>query len=136
MKVLLIAILAALVPVAAFPQTSTLATPAPEEFPKGGFDRSSKIKVSGRIEKLDTLDGKPIFWVFATGAVQTGMGARVGAEVEGKGNLWRVEGTGVSSAKPPEKLVVGATVKITGDNADNKTCKPACRMRASRVDFD
>ena len=136
MRPILIAILAVFAPMAALAQTVTLLTPAPEEFPKGGFDRSARIKVTGRIEKLDTLDGKPILWVSATDVVQAGMGSRPGSQVEGKGNLWRVEGSAVSTAKSPEKLIVGANVEITGDNADDKACEPACRIRATRVAVD
>jgi hypothetical protein len=109
--------------------------PGPGEFSKNGFDSSDPLKVSGLVEMVDSSSSATIVWMVAKTVLQDGPLAHAGTAGPGAGKTWRVEGAGLAKIKPADlpKLVAGATIIVEGDNNNDKTCKPACRIKAEHV---
>ena len=114
-------------------QQVTVATPSPESYGNNSFDRRDEVKITGEIVKVETLATGPLLWVLAKTAMKEGYGVRPGSEAQGKGMLWRVEGSGLEKFKDPSQLVVGANVTVSGKNWNVKTCDPSCRVSADKI---
>lgn len=134
------AIAAILLP-AAYPQsTSQQAAPAmpPEAYTATRYNRSDEIRVTGRIEHVETVDGKLFVWVVARSVFKEGYGVPPGTEANGAGNLWRVDGVdpGKIKAGDKAKLARGSEVEISGHNSTDTSCKPTCRINSRKLSFD
>jgi hypothetical protein len=109
------------------------AWPAPEAYANNNFDKRDTLKVTGELAYVEAINGATILWVNATKVEQTGYGVRPGTEAPGKGNSWRVEGPAIAKLKDAASLAVGAKIVVTGDNWDDKSCKPSCRILAAKI---
>lgn len=114
-------------------QTSGL--PADDAYPNRNYNSNDELKVTGQVEFIDKRATETIVWVRAKKVVKQGFGSRPGTEADGVGMLWRIEGPAIArlSEKDKPKLVVGAPVNVSGENSDDKTCKPTCRLNAARL---
>jgi hypothetical protein len=119
------------------PQVITLSPsfPAAEEYANLNYDRSDQLKVTGRIEHVDALNGETIVWVHATKVEQSSARVRPGTEAPGKGEIWRVAGPGLAKIKDADRarLVQGSDIVVIGSNGADKTCEPTCRISSSKV---
>ena len=109
----------------------------PEAYAATRYNRTDEIKLQGQIEHVETVDGKLFVWVVAKSVEQDGFGVRPGTEVNGKGNLWRVDGA-AEKVKDADKakLVRGAQIEVAGHNATDVSCKPTCRINSKKISFD
>jgi hypothetical protein len=107
--------------------------PTAADYANNNFDKRDTVKVTGELAEVETANDVTILWVNATKVEKTGYGTRPGTEAPGKGNSWRVEGPAVAKLKDPASLPRGAKIVVTGDNSDDKTCKPSCRILAEKV---
>jgi len=107
--------------------------PGPDEYPSNRFDKTNELKITGEIVQVDKLDTGAIIWVHAASVVKHGFAARPGTEVPGKGQVWRVEGSGVAKIADVTKLTPGAQIVVTGVNSVDTTCTPTCRLRSEKV---
>ena len=116
------------------------ASPAmpPEAYATMRYNRSDEIKVIGRIEQIETVDGKFYVWVRSTSVLKDGYGVQPGADANAKGDLWRVEGVNPEKLKAEDKarLVRGSEIEVSGHNSADTECKPSCRINSRKLKFD
>ena len=125
---------------AAHPQTpAPQAAPAmpAEAYGTIRYNRSDEIKVIGRIEQVETVDGKFYVWVRSKSVLKDGHGLQPGTRVDVKGDLWRVDGVNPEKLKPDDKakLVRGAEVEISGHHSTDTECEPTCRINSRKLKF-
>jgi len=121
----------------AYAQQASPAMP-PEAYTTMRYNRSDEIKVIGKIEQVETVDGKFYVWVRSTSVLKDGHGVQPGTRVDAKGDLWRVDGVKPEKLKVEDKakLVRGSEIEVSGHNSTDTECKPSCRISSRKLKFD
>ena len=120
------------------PATAQTRPPSQADYATNNFDRSDELKVTGQIDRVETVDGDTIVWVVASKVLKQGARVQPGTEGLGKGRMWRVEGPGLKDIKVKDlpKLAAGTDIVISGYNSDDKTCEPTCRISSRKIKLD
>jgi hypothetical protein len=126
-------------PVAHAQAAGQQASPAmpPEAYTTMRYNRSDEIKVIGKIEQVEKVDGKFYVWVRSRSVLKEGYGVQPGTKVDAKGDLWRVDGVNPEKLKAEDKarLVRGSDIEVSGHNSTDTECEPSCRINSRKLKF-